>query len=131
MERNLTTGACRLLPVSLVLMCAACQTETPPRFTADPIVTVAHGGVYESDGGAIVPNRQYIIDAQEYYISTVWNERKTETPEFGSSIHETVYDLVDDRVLANALFLDWLLDGYESSSATHIQQVTTVRLEVE
>mgnify|MGYP002622585305 CR=1 FL=1 len=90
---------------------------------SNPNLIIAHGAIIDADGNIIPPEADYILDAQKYYVSMIWNSIKKNSPNAGVEINKTIFSLVNDRVLANALFLDWLLEEYQSENNSYLTKI--------
>ena len=105
----------------LVLIISACNPNAEHKnFTSDPISSVAHGSIIGTDGNIITPNENFILGVQEYYIQTIWKTFNKNYLKTGEEIKRTIYNLVTNKVLANAIFLDWLLEKEQPEKIMHI-----------
>jgi hypothetical protein len=101
----LTIGSCRRSPTS--------KLES---FSSDPIITLGHGVFIGADGKAFTPNAEFIEKAQNYYIATLLkhaeaNQDKTKLPvEQIQKTQNRINELVEDRILAKALLVDWIIE---------------------
>jgi len=102
--------------------------ESEP-LTADPILVVGHGAFIGSDGTEVTPNPEFIQQAQKYYIDTLLKAAKAgQAPNdlTDDRIEETqklIYSLVEDEILANALFVDWLIEKAQPQNIAHLTSV--------
>ena len=76
----------------------------------DSILTLGHGVYYGSDGKPFVPDTEFTLMLQEKYIEELSNLRQAKQLPV-SNISKLIYELVPDPVIANALFLDWLIEN--------------------
>ena len=77
-------------------------------FDDDPKVSFAHGTFFW-DGGVLEPGTEYLLDVQIHYILQ-YEELINQTYEAdGRRIKDAIYSTVSDAILANALYLDWLI----------------------
>ncbi|WP_337043827.1 hypothetical protein [Emticicia sp. 17c] len=83
-------------------------------FTTDPVVSVGHGALIGADGQEIKPEQQFIESAQKFYIDKLQKlagqDKKATLKAEVERKQKDIYQLVDDKVLANALYLDWLIE---------------------
>lgn len=123
-SRNLR-GKLAFVAVLLVvpILVSACVLQksrrtAPPasKFKSEPIAAIGHGSFTGSDGKSVTPDAKFIAEAQRYYVATLQKQLTTQSAknrEALKKIEETrsvIYDLVQDEILANALYLDWLIE---------------------
>ncbi len=108
----------------VVASCRAPIKTEPEPATTDPILAVGHGAFIGADGKEVRPNRDFIQSAQQHYISTILKSAATgDTPKRLDDariqqIRKLIYDRVKDNILANGIFLDWLIEeGQPEDSA--------------
>lgn len=106
-----------LLVAGVLSLLTVCKKE-PVRFDSmdDPIATIGHGTVLDKGGKEIKLDEPFIKKMQELYINnlqvdnlavregSVFDKEKT------ARIRKLVYDKVDNTILANAIFIDWLIE---------------------
>ncbi len=124
------TTSIALFVVSLcfivVASCRAPIRSEPEPFTSDPILAVGHGAFIGSDGKKLIPSAEFIERAQKYYIATLLKNleaRREKNNVAVDRIQETqklIYRLVEDEILANALFIDWLLEKVQPDKIGHL-----------
>jgi hypothetical protein len=111
-----------LLGSVVVVFCGCDKRQPEPKaFDTEPIITIGHGAFVGIDGEEFVPDETFIRRTQAYYIEKALggNEEDNETRRARS----LVYELVDDRIYANALFIDWLLEHRKPANLGHIANV--------
>ena len=97
--------------IILVLIISSCRPKAEyDNFTSDPISTVFHGSIIGTDGNVITPSENFILGVQEYYIATILKNLKQSYPKIGVEIRRKIDASVANKVLANAIFIDWLLE---------------------
>lgn len=111
----LAIGSCRRAPTS----------KLEP-FNSDPILTLGHGVFIGADGKAFTPNAEFIERAQGYYIATLLkhaeaNQDKSKLPvEQIQKTQNRINELVEDGILARALFIDWMLEKIQPENHAQI-----------
>ncbi len=86
--------------------------------TTDPVMTLGHGTFVGSDGKEFRPTTDFILQAQQIYISNLMSRVD------GSQEKQLVIqNLVTNNILANALFLDWLLEKSKPDDLAHLTAV--------
>jgi hypothetical protein len=108
---------------TLVFALALASTERPPE-GVDPILAVGHGAFIGPDGKRIVPTSAFILRAQEHQLNALNKLTRVNQEKVTSrAIEETralVYGLVEDKTLANALMIDWLIEKLSPTYAIHL-----------
>ncbi|NBA89002.1 hypothetical protein GVN16_24715 [Emticicia sp. CRIBPO] len=104
-----------------------CTFNKKPVYESDPIVASGHGALIGPDGKEVVLEESQIEAAQEYFIDKLlkseWKkDRRTE--DLIKNSKRDIYDLVDDKILANALFLDELIDKIKPASANLLLSIS-------
>ena len=101
-----------LLVISIAFIVAALIFITTRQeksvFDADPIVSYAHGAFFWEDGTS-EPDTEYLLDIQNHYILKHQEIISQNGIDEANRIKNVIYDLVRDDVLANGLYLDWLI----------------------
>ncbi|MFN8698771.1 MAG: hypothetical protein ACK500_10845 [Flavobacteriales bacterium] len=109
--KKVVVATLMLAVFSLVLY--QCKPTPQEALKEDPVAYYGHGSFVGHDGKNLVLSAEYIEQMQLYYIrqfetgaipsrtQAVWNKEEA------SKIRKTISDVVEDNVLANALFLDW------------------------
>lgn len=85
---------------------------TATGFDQPPILTVGHGVFIDADGRQFTPDRDFIVKAQNYYINSLLRQPSAgQTPgrPTATEADRLISSLVTDEILANALFIDWLV----------------------
>ncbi len=78
-------------------------------FTSNPISAVGHGVILGTDGKEINPDSSFIKAAQEYYIDDLLNKDE-KNKEFLKKKQAEINGEVADKILRNALFIDFLIE---------------------
>jgi hypothetical protein len=135
----------RLLTVSLILalpmvfcLCSLAtvsvnaQQETPGKEggakppAADPIVAIGHGSIVGKDGKNIELTAPYIELVQEFYINELLTiekrkDKEKQLPEENvAATRKAIRSATDDKILGNALLIDWLIEKVQPSNRAHI-----------
>lgn len=118
--QNLKLSLISLIIVFILIFTGSCKKSNYISIDTDPILAVAHGEIIGSDGKTFNPKADFILAAQEHYIQTVWDSLKRVSPSEGLDIKKTIYSAVNDKTLANALFLDWLLEKVQPKNVAHL-----------
>jgi hypothetical protein len=102
--------------VILVSLLQFCTRKKVAQISDDPILTIGHGSILSKDGNEIKVTETFIKQVQELYIRRL-TEAGLEAREGGkfdqqriSRIKESIYKTVDNSILANALFIEWLIE---------------------
>jgi hypothetical protein len=110
------------LTVCLIVLCIAVlisPKEPLPAnlsLTSDPLLGVGHGAFIGSDGREVIPNAEFIQNAQKYYIDRLLEnaaasgDKNLPPHVMIQRTQNLIYRLVKDIILANALFIDWLIE---------------------
>ena len=109
-----------LIIVFFLILTEGCKKNNYLSIDSDPILAIAHGEIIGIDGNTIDPKADFILAAQEHYIQTTWDSLKKVSPSLGLEIKNAIYNAVDDKTLANALFLDWLLEKVQPKNVAHL-----------
>lgn len=109
-----------LIIVFFLILTESCKNNNYLSIDSDPILAIAHGEIIGLDGNTIDPKADFILAAQEHYIQTTWDSLKKVSPSLGLEIKNAIYNAVDDKTLANALFLDWLLEKVQPKNVAHL-----------
>jgi hypothetical protein len=118
-----------ILLAGLITLCACSKVadNNQGKFTVLPMPTVGHGAFFDSTGKTFDPDEEYIKHAQETYInlarlSLVRPTLKQLTSKVTvQKIEKQIYASVADKILANALFLDWLLENGQPDRKSQMQ----------
>lgn len=90
--------------------------------TNDPIKYFGHGQFVGRDGNRIDVTPEKILELQAYYLTKIQVEIKKSRDSILLKTlkqkHSLIYSLVEDRILANALFLDELYANSKSKNAS-------------
>lgn len=90
-------------------------------FPSDPILAVGHGVFIAADGSELLPDPDFVIQAQNYYIAVLLANAGDDADIQRS--RDLVYSLVSDEIYANALFIDWLISQHPPSNVAHVASV--------
>ncbi|MES1240618.1 MAG: hypothetical protein ABUT39_03270 [Acidobacteriota bacterium] len=118
-----------VLPLVLIASCEDRPTQLADEFTADPILTLGHGAIFGADGKELKPDADFIRRAQRYYIAALMKEppgrggEARVTEEEMKKTSDLIHQLVSDEVLADALFLDWLIGKTRPENTAHLTSV--------
>src|SRR5712691_11419371 len=102
--------------ILLVLVLSAC-TPREPDFTSNPLLTVGHGAFIAVDGTQVTPDRSFVERAQRYYIKTLQAEGQGQETLAFDRTRSLIDREVKDRILADAIYIDWLIEAVEPSNA--------------
>lgn len=119
-----------LLPVVLT-SCAGDKVETGAKaaFTTDAIVSVAHGAFIAADNREVAPGPALIREMQRTYIARLLSQAESGLHETGLDEHQiartrALIDRADeDEILANALYIDWLIDKVQPEERAHLTSI--------
>jgi hypothetical protein len=97
---------------------AACATScrNKAKLEPDPIGYIGHGVVTDSRGRELELNEKLIARIQKAYIRNLENPNLAvrQSGQFDpsqiNSRQKVIFSIVDDRILANAIYIDWLVD---------------------
>lgn len=122
---------------AIILLCAlaitACYTlnrKRPELLKEDPIAAYGHGSFVGQNGKNLEMTEQLIGQIQDYYIamlssrSLTAREGSTYTSEEDKRVKAGIYDIVDDKVLANAFYLDWLIEHTKHDDGGRYQVIS-------
>ena len=121
-----------LAVVSMVCVCLAIVVaysqpkNANERLPGDPILAIGHGAIVGADGQEVELNANFIAMVQKYYIQKLLNENERRDKRLrlpGARIDEsrsTIASEVDDETLANALFLDWLIEKTQPENTAQL-----------
>ena len=113
--------------VSLALVSA--YSQQPPanrQLTDDPILAIGHGAIVGADGKEVELNAKFIDMVQEHYIKKLLQENEGRNRRLQIAVdsiddsRRAIADEVNDQTLANALFLDWLIEKMQSDNTAQM-----------
>lgn len=116
-----------LLPLAVLLN--ACNAEKPAQpFADDPIMAIGHGTFIGRDGKEITPDESFIKRLYAYYLSseerdTTKEQRATASKYEVNRVQEIINAAVEDRVLADALMIDWMIEHKMFENEVHVTSV--------
>lgn len=120
-----------LLPLKDI-MTNSSQTKAHEKFSAlnkpnDPIAAFGHGQFFGTDGKIFLPTPESINEVQAYYLTKISEElRYSKNTTFLKEVENKkilIYQSVGDKVLANALFLDVLLEQSTKSGDKQLHSI--------
>ena len=107
----------------LVLLLSACAPRGPEAFKENPLLTVGHGAFIAPDGKQVVPDLEFVQRAQRYYIDSLIAQARERKAIAFDEARKTIDDAVKDRVLADATYLDWLIDVVDPDNAATLRAI--------
>lgn len=111
------------LTVALVLVLAACRPREEDAFKSDPLVTIGHGAFIAPDGKQITPDLSFVTRAQGYYIRTLRERARDRATLSLDEARRIIDQEVKDQVLADAIYIDWLIEVLEPPRAATLTQI--------
>ena len=96
--------------------------------TSDPVVAVGHGAFLNDSGESIRLNNEFILEAQTFYINTLKEQaedRENSSQHTIADAEKIINELVEDKAIANGLFIDWLLETFPPSNTAHLMTVSS------
>ena len=109
--------------LALVLALSACRSREPDGFTSDPLLTVGHGAFVAADGKQITPDLSFVTRAQRHYIRTLLESARGRATFAFDETRAIVNREVKDQVLADAIYIDWLLQVVEPPNAATLKAI--------
>ncbi len=109
--------------LGLVLLVAACAPRGPDAFKELPLLTVGHGAFIAPDGKQVTPDLVFVQRAQGYYIEALRTLARDRSAIAFSEARASIDAAVKDRVLADATYLDWLVDVVEPDNAATLRAI--------
>lgn len=103
--------------IALVLLVSACTPREPDGFTSDPLITVGHGAFIAADGTQVTPDLSFVKRAQSYYIKSLLARGRGQKTFAFDQTRALINRVVEDRVLADAIYIDWLIGTVEPPNA--------------
>ncbi len=101
----------RRVPALLLLLLLSAQLHSATFFTQDPLRVVAHGTFVGSDGRPVKPDAEFIEAAQRFYMDDLSRRFASRFQTSNAEKKRALIDqTVEDRFLARALYIDWLLE---------------------
>jgi hypothetical protein len=113
------------------------QQNVPPEAAqpnppmADPITVIGHGAILGRDGKPFELTAQTIERVQEYYIQDLLaadlrRDKEKRLPEADlAAARKAIGEATDDKLLANALLLDWLVEKIKPANQAHVVAANT------
>lgn len=86
--------------------------------TNDPVLTLGHGAFVAPDGREFKPTTAFIEQAQQVYIGML-----KPTVQGSEETQQLIQSGVTNKILANALFLDWLIERGAPDNIAHLTSV--------
>lgn len=109
--RHETLDVTVLILLLMSVLHTSCET-TPSPVVVDPSLTIIHGQFIDSNQNVVTPTTDYILGLQQHYISQILDEIDTLDTQPLEKTRELILGSVRDSVIANGLFLDWLLERF-------------------
>lgn len=106
--------------------CKRSQRAELEPFSSDPLITVGHGVFIGADGKALIPTAEFIERAQKYYVGVLLKHAATLQGKTNFSLdviqktQKRIDELVEDGILARALFIDWIIEKTQPEDVAHI-----------
>ncbi|MDH3649872.1 MAG: hypothetical protein OEQ53_09320, partial [Saprospiraceae bacterium] len=96
-----------LLGALFIIIVTKCEPKKT--LSKDPSISFAHGVLIGPDG-IFTPDAKYLLQAQDHYISKYQDSLDSKSKSESSRIKRSLNSKVTNKVLANALYLDWIID---------------------
>ena len=122
---------------TLVILLLACLYATLITFctdiplpSTDPITVIGHGDIWDEKGQKVKVTKQFIEIVQKFYLNKLKQAIESKETEVYLSKEEidktlkTINNEVSDDILANAIYMDWLLE--KSKPKQNLSQYTMV-----
>jgi hypothetical protein len=77
-------------------------------FTADPLSTVGHGGFFDANGKQFEPDLNFILSAQNYYLTQLQQAASKQTLARLEKTRGRLKEATQDELLGNAFTIGWL-----------------------
>ena len=91
---------------------------------ADPILTVGHGAIFDSQGKEINPSPEFIIQAQQFYLKRLFEQAGSKLQIELTSKQQRLQDLKGltppDQILVNSALIAWLIESVKPADAAHL-----------
>lgn len=119
-------GVLIIIGVVIVFLCRArLRTQQLPPISEDPIAAIGHGSFLSKDGKPIKLTEPLMRQVQDLYIRKL-SDAKLEVREGSvfdeqkiNSTKDLIYSTVRNEVLANALYIDWLMEQRKPADEAH------------
>ncbi len=115
----------------LIIVFTRCEKKKLPLLQSDPVTMIGHGSILGGDGKELQLTAVTIMQMQNYYISMLSSE-KLAMREGGvydaakmNKSKEQIYGIVSDEILANALYLDWLIEERKPDDGGRYEVITS------
>ncbi len=105
-----------VLSVLYALLATHCQRQEASFLQNDPITAIGHGEIRDENGKQLQVNAQVIKKIQAFYLQKVQSmiandQTRRQIPSSEIEAKKAlIYREVTDEILANALFMDWLIE---------------------
>lgn len=107
--RRKTRDVSVLIWLLISLLYTSCE-NTPGPVTVDPALMYVQGQFVDSKQNVIILTTGYILGLQQHYISQILDGITNREAQPVNEAREIIYSSVKDSIIANGLFLDWLLE---------------------
>jgi hypothetical protein len=113
-------------PIAVLLACTLALTQTAcddaeRRLAAEPRASYAHGTFYW-ERGITAPDAEYLLTIQRHFIRKFEGRLATQA-EQRKPVKKLIYSTITDKLLANGLYLDWLIQ--QADPAAELADITT------
>jgi hypothetical protein len=124
--KKTTVALIILLGVYALLVTYCSQTKV---LDSNPIVTVGHGAFIDATGKELAPLPDFILSTQKLYIDKMLKSASTQKEKEKyteiEGVQKLISQYVDDKILANALFLDWLIEKVPPENPAQTAAINT------
>jgi hypothetical protein len=111
------------LSIVLALLLAACKPREQDAFKSDPLVAVGHGAFLAPDGKQITPDLAFVTHAQHYYVRALRDGAGERATVAFDETRRIIDREVKDKILADAIYIDWLIEVLEPARAGALTQI--------
>lgn len=113
-----------ILCLVTLISVAACGPRGPTVLIHDPILALGHGTFLGADGTPVTPDRAFIVvSAQRYYMDLLVEQAKGRDTLAVNRAQKFIRGLVTDEILANALFIDWLIENVQPANTANLTSI--------
>ncbi len=125
MYKNLRAAAAVLLASAGLVNSPTARAQA----VSDPVLTIGHGAIIGRDGRPVTPTLAFIETVQRFYLKTLLDgnqskEAKARVPEAEiEKARKSISTEVEDKILANAVLIDWLLEKAPPGNLAHVTSV--------
>src|SRR5262245_38402299 len=89
----------------------------------DPVAAVGHGAVLAPDGSEIDPKADFVIEAQLFYIASVYERADdSQRAEFAGVRKQVLLEEMteEEQILANSALLAWLVEEVKPEDGPYL-----------